>query len=116
METKFHLLAVGQHFEWEGKNYVKTTPLIASQVPEGGQKFMPRAALVKTVGASAAAAPVTKTPAQLDSTAVRNAIARHHQRCIQMITASVQPQGDVIAQLQSELEQNYRELLVELKL
>lgn len=116
METKFHLLAVGQHFEWEGKSYVKTTPLIASQVPEGGQKFMPRAALVKTVGAEAASAPIAETPALLDSTAVRNAIARYHQRCIQVSTASARQQGDVIAQLQGELEQLYRELLVELKL
>jgi hypothetical protein len=116
METKFHLLAVGQHFEWEGKSYVKTTPLIATQVPEGGQKFMPRAALVKAVGAEAAAAPITETPAQLDSTAVRNAIARYHQRCIQASNASAQQQGDVSVQLQDELEQLYRELLVELKL
>lgn len=116
METKFHLLAVGQHFEWEGKSYVKTTPLIASQVPEGGQKFMPRAALVKTVGAEAAAAPDIETPAQLDSTAVRSAIARYHQRCLQISTASASQQGDVIARLQGELEQLYRELLVELKL
>jgi hypothetical protein len=108
METKFHLLAVGQHFEWEGKSYVKTTPLIASQVPDGGQKFMPRAALVTVAGAEAAPAPITETPATLDSATVRSAIARCHQRCMQASAASAQQQG--------ELEQIYRDLLVELKL
>lgn len=108
METKFHLLTVGQHFEWEGKRYVKTTPLLATQVPEGGQKFMPRAALVKVVGADAVPASVSAAPAQLDTIAVRTALERHHQRCMALSAAN--------GQLQEELAQLYRELLTELKL
>lgn len=116
METKFHLVAVGQHFEWDGKRYVKSTPLLATQVPEGGQKFMPRAALVKVVGSEGAPAPTVEKPAMLDSTTVRGAIERYHQRCVKLCEACAQQPGDDIAQLHSELAQNYRELLAELKL
>lgn len=116
METKFHLLAVGQHFEWEGKSYVKTTPLIASQIPEGGQKFMPRAALVRVVSPEGAPAPVIETPTTLDGPAVRQAINRYHQRCVQISETHSQQKDDVISQLHSELEQLYHALLTELKL
>lgn len=116
METKFHLLPVGQHFEWEGKNYVKTTPLIADQVPDGGQKFMPRAALVTISGTEMTPAAAAK-PTSLDSAIVREAITRHHQRCVEIILSSCGPQqaeptGDVTC----GLEQLYRELLEELNL
>lgn len=115
METKFHLVTVGQHFEWDGKRYVKSTPLIATQVPEGGQKFMPRAALVKVIGSEGEPAPITEKATTLDSTAVRSAIESYHQRCMKICEANAQP-GEVIAQLHTELEQIYRELLAELKL
>lgn len=116
METKFHILAVGQHFEWEGKSYVKSTPLIATQVPEGGQKFMPRAALVTVVDTDTPPAPLNETPATLDSTVVRSAINRYHQRCMQISETCAHKEGDIIAHVQEELEQIYHDLLVELKL
>lgn len=115
METKFQLLAIGQHFEWEGKSYVKSTPLLATQVPEGGQKFMPRAAMVKVVGTGAPAEPLQETPVTLDIAAVRSAVAHYHQR-VQNSVATAQQRGKVPVQLQAELEQLYRELLAELKL
>lgn len=112
MESKFHLLGVGQHFEWEGKRYVKSTPLLATQVPEGGQKFMPRAALVRLVGEEISA-PRADTPATLDSATVREAIERYHQRCLKL---SVELQQGDAGATQDMLEQFYRELLAELQL
>src|SRR5512143_432787 len=110
METKFHLLTVGQHFEWEGKSYVKTTPLLANQVPEGGQKFIPRAALVK-VADSVAPTPPAEKPASLDCATVRNAITRCHQRCVEITDRGWPQKDDTIMQLHNELEQIYRDLL-----
>lgn len=116
MESKFHILSVGQHFEWEGKHYVKTTPLIATQVPDGGQKFMPRAAMVKVLGVEGTSQPIIETPAILDGETVRNAISHYHQRCMQISEACIPQEGNIITQVQSELEQIYRDLLIELKL
>lgn len=115
METKFHLLAVGQHFEWEGLSYVKTTPLLASQLPDGGQKFMPRAALVKVVGSQETppVAPTPRTP--LDGHAVRDALGRYHRRCLEISGQAVRDH-QVIEEVRSGLEQVYRDLLDELKL
>ncbi|HEY0721172.1 MAG TPA: hypothetical protein VGE50_07955 [Gammaproteobacteria bacterium] len=104
METKFHLLAIGQHFEWEGKRYVKTTPLLASE-PEGGQKFMPRAALVQVTGEL----PTQQPPgpaAMLDAARVRAAIERYHQQARQLCDSSGQ----------RKLEQAYQILLGALNL
>lgn len=116
MESKFHLIPVGQHFEWEGKSYIKSTPLLATQVPEGGQKFMPRAALVKIVGTEGTPTPIRETPDSLDTVMVRSALARYHQRCIHLCAARAHLEGGGNTQLQDELEQFYRDLLAELKL
>lgn len=108
MESKFHLLPIGQHFEWEGKHYIKSSPLIASELPEGGQKFMPRAAMVQV--ASEPPATATAKPATtLEAACVRAAIERYHQRMVQLCDsgAGLRPPA---------LEQAYRELLGELKL
>ena len=115
MESKFHHLAIGQHFEWEGKSYIKSTPLIATQVPEGGQKFMPRAAIVKVLGIEAQE-PVSEAPATLDSAIVRAALDRYHQRCMHISEACVGSEENTLSCIEKELEQIYRELLLELKL
>ncbi len=106
METKFHLLPIGQHFEWEGKSYVKTTPLLASELPEGGQKFMPRAAMVQVAAASPAQQP-PEPAALLESPRVRTAIEHYHRQALRLCDGSAGQQA---------LEQAYRALLDELKL
>jgi hypothetical protein len=116
METKFHLLPIGHHFEWEGKRYVKTTPLIANQIPEGGQRFIPRSALVRLLGEATGAQESAEKPmVPLDSQTVRNALDSYHQRSLQLMDTSP---GDAarLAEVRLALEQFYRELLAELKL
>lgn len=49
---KFNLLAIGQQFEYQGKTYVKSTPLIAHQVDTGEQRLIPRSAMVTATGAA----------------------------------------------------------------
>lgn len=49
---KFNLLAIGQQFEYQGKTYIKSTPLIAHQVDNGEQRLIPRSAMVTVTGAA----------------------------------------------------------------
>ncbi len=48
---KFQMLAVGDRFEFEGKEYVKVGPLTAAC--EGGQRMIPRFAKLKPLDAPA---------------------------------------------------------------
>ncbi len=43
---KFKLLSIGQKFEYKGESYVKTSPLIASNVETGHNKMIPRYAVL----------------------------------------------------------------------
>lgn len=44
---KFKLLSVGQKFEYEGDIYIKTSPLIASNIKTSQNKMIPRYAALK---------------------------------------------------------------------
>jgi len=44
---KFKLLSIGQKFEYEGDVYVKTSPLIASNIETSHNKMIPRYATLK---------------------------------------------------------------------
>ena len=44
---KFKLLSLGQKFEYEGESYVKTSPLIASNIKTSHNKMIPRYAVLK---------------------------------------------------------------------
>lgn len=43
---KFKLLSIGQKFEYEGDIYVKTSPLIASDIKTSQNKMIPRSAML----------------------------------------------------------------------
>ena len=49
---KFKLLSIGQNFEYEGETYVKTSPLIASNIKTGQNKMIPRYATLKLLDQS----------------------------------------------------------------
>ena len=44
---KFKLLSIGQKFEYEGEIFVKTSPLVASNIKTGHNKMIPRYAVLK---------------------------------------------------------------------
>ena len=44
---KFKLLSIGQKFEYEGETFVKTSPLVASNVKTSHNKMIPRYASLK---------------------------------------------------------------------
>lgn len=43
---KFKLLSIGQRFKYEGEVYVKTSPIVASNVDTGHNKMIPRYAVL----------------------------------------------------------------------
>ncbi len=43
---KFKILSVGQKFEYQGQVYVKTSPIVASNVETGHNKMIPRYAVL----------------------------------------------------------------------
>ena len=45
-ETRFGQLPTGQHFSWQGKQWQKTSPLIARQEGSDEPRIVPRSALV----------------------------------------------------------------------
>lgn len=57
---KFKLLSVGQKFEYEGETYVKTSPLIASNVETGHNKMIPAYAVLQLQDQSVAEKEVSK--------------------------------------------------------
>lgn len=50
---KFQHLPIGAPFEFEGKHYTKTSPLVAAE-EGGGQRLIPRFAVLRTLPGSAA--------------------------------------------------------------
>ena len=60
---KFQLLQIGQRFEFEGKVYVKTGPVAASEEATGKQRMIPRYAVLKVFDATAAEAPKARRSA-----------------------------------------------------
>jgi hypothetical protein len=55
---KIHQLANGERFEYEGEEYVKTGPLFATG--KGGQRLIPKYAVLKPLGETQASAPENK--------------------------------------------------------
>lgn len=78
---KFQMLAVGDRFEFEGKEYVKVGPLTATC--EGGQRMIPRFATLKPLDASAAQ--VGNSSRKLEEALVLAAFESFMQDCANLL-------------------------------
>lgn len=76
---KFHELAIGQKFEFQGVAYVKTTPMIASAMENSTQKFMARSAPVKMLDVLVSSSKPSKP--MLDTEIVHTAFETFYARC-----------------------------------
>lgn len=84
---KIHQLPMGARFEYEGKAYVKTGPLLGSG--EGGQRLIPKYAVLKVLDGSV---PESKTPAApLTREAVLDAFGQYHATCVTLIPPEHRP-------------------------
>ena len=72
---KLQHLSMGARFEYEGVVYVKTGPLTASS-EDGGQRIIPRYAILKALDVPAAEASKSPVKGRLEAVRVRTALLR----------------------------------------
>jgi len=97
---KFQLLPLGARFEFEGKVYVKTGPLTAT-TEEGGQRMIPRSAVLKTLDAPVAQTP--KVARNLDEVTVTAAFEVFFADCVRLLHAAASDELQAQA-LRAELD------------
>lgn len=83
---KLQHLAIGERFEYEGQVFVKTGPLTACG-EMGGQRMIPRHAMLRPVGAA-----VTPVPAAVvaDEARVHAAFERFYSVCADLVPPTSQ--------------------------
>ncbi len=79
---KFQMLPMGARFEYEGKVYLKTGPMTAT-AEEGGQRIIPRFAVLKPLDAAVAA--TARPGRKLDEAAVQAAFDRFYAECADLL-------------------------------
>lgn len=77
---KFHQLPIGARFEYEGRVYVKTGP-IAAATEQGGQRMIPRHAVLRPLDGGPPPAP-SKPARQLDEARVLAAFEVFYAECL----------------------------------
>jgi hypothetical protein len=99
---RFHQLAIGERFEFEGATYVKIKALTALSEAGGGERFIRRSAEVRVVAGSGQSAPGGVRVLQPD--VVLQAFDAFYDHCVQCIeaarsdgfeSAAAQPQCDL---------------------
>jgi len=81
---KFKLLSVGQKFKYEGEVYLKTSPIIASNVETGHNKMIPAYAVLQLQEQSVAENEITKKD-NLSSEQVIKAFNEFYASCVCLI-------------------------------
>lgn len=93
---KLQHIPLGGRFEYEGRIFVKTGPLTASS-ETGGQRIIPRYAVLKPVDAPSPTAPAGK-PCPLDAAAVRAAAEAFCNDCATLIDPAAGAEFDALRQ------------------
>ncbi|MBP5987260.1 MAG: hypothetical protein KA538_08755 [Azonexus sp.] len=81
---KLQHLAIGARFEYEGLVFVKTGPLTASS-EEGGQRIIPRYAILKPLDVPATEASKSPVKGRLEAVRVRTAFERFYESCERLV-------------------------------
>lgn len=84
---KLQHLPVGARFEYEGKIFVKTGPLTAAS-EEGGQRVIPRYAVLKPLDLPAAEERAASPAGRLDRRAVRTAFEAFYAEALRLTDAT----------------------------
>ena len=85
---RFPQLPIGARFEYQGKVYVKVGPISAS-AEEGGQRMIPRHAMLRVLDGSAPA-PAPRPARSLDEVTVLQAFETFHGTCLRAMTEAIQ--------------------------
>jgi len=78
---KFKLLSIGQKFEYDGEIYVKTSPLIASNIKTGHNKMIPRYVTLILLDHTGNSEQQTNKEA-IDPQEILNAFNTFYEKCI----------------------------------
>lgn len=96
---KFKLLSIGQKFEYEGEAYVKTSPLIASNLKTAHNKMIPRYAMLTLLDDSGTQEQNVKAEI-LDAKEILNAFNLFYEQCI----ASLENNNALTPMIKDELD------------
>ena len=82
---KFHLLPVGEKFEYQGEVYVKADKLIANSDKTGKNRLIPRSANVQAVNSQTDATPKVVEEHQVQTNKVIDEFDEYHKVCLKSI-------------------------------
>jgi hypothetical protein len=101
-QTKFPALAIGQHFTWRGRAFVKTSPLLACAQDTGQSQMIPRSAVVEVAEQAAAKTVPAADPA-------RRALEHMHQAALAAVETLAAEAGEkTVTRVRRELDAAYR--------
>jgi hypothetical protein len=86
---KLQQLAIGERFEYEGQVFVKTGPLTACG-EMGGQRMIPRHAMLRPAGAAVTAATTAPAAVVADEARVHAAFVRFYLVCADLLPPASQ--------------------------
>ena len=111
---KFHQLSLGQAFEYQGKQFIKASPIIAWCDESGNQQIVPRSAEVQA-GHPADAIPREQAP-RIPLQHARQVLLKWHFYCRDCLqSAADNPTADALADVRRQLEQAQARFLLELE-
>ncbi len=84
---KFSQLAIGQHFVWDGRIWVKSTPLQADPTDGGKRRLIPRSAAIEPVESADAPAPAPR-PETIPLDQLEQAMDAFGQELVDIVTGS----------------------------
>lgn len=96
---KFKLLSIGQKFEYEGDVYIKTSPLIASNIETSHNKMIPRYAMLTLLDDAEISKQEIKKET-VNSQEILNSFNSFYESCI----STLEKNNVLIPQIKDELD------------
>jgi hypothetical protein len=110
---KFTLLAVGDTFEFRGVRYIKAGPLTARELEGGGQRMIPRSALVTPLGETAPT-PAEVEQRMLPAAQVVAAFEDYHRGCLEWLQLIEERDAETAKGIRKALQTARERFLAEL--
>lgn len=114
---KFHLLPIGEKFEYQGEVYIKADKLIANSEKTGQNRLIARSANVQPVSSQPGSTPKVVEEHQVQTKKVLEEFAHYHQYCLQCLSElSSSVDSKIINNKTAELEtarQNFIDTLLD---